>query len=58
MSADIDSLVEVVSNEFGKGEYPGALEGGAEPDPRKQIENTLEIVRLELEKSFRSRSTM
>jgi hypothetical protein len=50
VSADIDSLVEVVSDEFGKGEYPVALEAGAGPDPRKQMEDTLGIVLLELEK--------
>jgi hypothetical protein len=54
VSADVDSLVGVVSNEFGKGEYAsanrGALEAGTKHDPRKQMENILGIVLLELEK--------
>jgi hypothetical protein len=50
VSTDIDILVQVVTDEFGKGEHPGALEAGAEPDPRKQMENALGTVLLELEK--------
>jgi hypothetical protein len=53
VSTDIDILVEVVTDEFGKGEHPGALEAGAEPDPRKQMENALGTVLLELEKRSR-----